>query len=138
MIPPRVERRALQVTILVAAMVPVSAGLWGALGRMSTLSASSSHARYLSGLLLGIGLAFWACVPAIERRGAVVRTLAAIVALGGAARLLGLDATGLSASVAIPLAMELGVTPLIALWRERVERRLRDQAQAVGNPLSRR
>jgi Domain of unknown function (DUF4345) len=122
---PAFERRALQTVILVAGVVPVGGGLWGALGHMATVgAASASEARYLSGLLLGIGLTFWACVPTIERRGAVVRALAAIVMLGGLARLAGAVQTGLPSSVSLPLVMEIGVTPLVALWRERVERRL--------------
>jgi hypothetical protein len=123
-ISPRAERRLLQGVILLAACVPVYGGLWGALGHMRTLDASAaSEARYLSGLLLGVGLTFWACVPTIELRGAVVRALAVIVFVGGLARLAGTPVTGWSHSVTLPLVMELGVTPLVALWRERVERR---------------
>ena len=108
-----------------AACVPIYGGAWGVLGHLATKSATSaSEARYLSGLLLGIGLTFWGSVPTIERRGAIVRALAAIVVVGGLARLAGVPQTGLGRSVSIPLVMELGVTPLIALWRERVERRL--------------
>ncbi len=125
MIAPALERRLLQGVILIAGLVPVYGGGWGALGHMATVGATSaSEARYLSGLLLGIGLTFWACVPTIERRGAIVRGLAVIVVMGGLARLIGVRDTGLPPAVAIPLVMELGVTPLVALWRERVERRL--------------
>lgn len=116
----------LQAAVLIAGCVPVAAGLAGALGGIAVFGTSSaSHVRYLSGLLLGIGLTFWAFVPTIERRGAVFRALALIVVVGGLARLGGVIETGLSAKIAFPLAMELGVTPLLALWRERVERRLR-------------
>jgi hypothetical protein len=122
---PALERRLLQAVILLAGVVPVGGGLWGALGHMATVGATSaSEARYLSGLLLGIGLAFWACVPTIERRGEVVRALAAIVVVGGLARLAGAFQTGFPPAVSLPLAMELAVTPLVALWRERMERRL--------------
>jgi hypothetical protein len=123
---PAIERRLLQVAIAVAGLVPVGGGLWGVLGLMTTAgAASTSNARYLSGLLLGIGVAFWICIPTIERRGAVVRALAAIVFVGGLARLAGaVFTTGFPPAVALPLAMELGVTPLIAIWRERLERRL--------------
>jgi hypothetical protein len=48
-----------------------------------------SHFRYLSGLLLGLGLAFAWCVPAIERRTLLFRTLGLVAVLGGLARLLG-------------------------------------------------
>lgn len=125
MIAPRIERLLLQAAILLAACVPVAAGVNGVLGHMVVFgSGAVSHVRYLSGLLLGIGLTFWACVPTIERRGQVVRALAAIVVVGGLARLWGALDTGLRPPVILPLVMELAVTPLIALWRERVERRL--------------
>ena len=126
MLSPGVERRLLQAAIAVAGIVPVGGGLWGVLGHMTTEGAlSTSNARYLSGLLLGIGLTFWIAIPTIERRGTIVRGLAAIVVVGGLARLAGaVLVTGFPPSVGLPLVMELGVTPLIALWRERVERRL--------------
>ena len=117
---PATERRLLQVAFAIAAIVPVTAGGLGAAG----LIQPDSHTRYLSGLLLGVGLAFWWAVPTIERRGAVVRALAVIVVIGGLARLAGAPITGLKMSVVLPLIMELGVTPLLALWRERVQRRL--------------
>jgi hypothetical protein len=115
------ERHALQAAVALAGVVPVWAGSRGALGLMS----DSAHFRYLSGLLLGIGLAFWWAIPTIERRGAVFRVLAPIVMVGGLARLMVVLEDGLSLSRAFPLVMELAVTPLLALWRERVERRLR-------------
>jgi hypothetical protein len=117
---PGVERRLLQAGFAVAGIVPVTAGLWGALGRWNP----DSHARYLSGLLLGIGLIFWGSIPTIERRGVAVRALALVVVVGGLARLAGAPQTGFGLSTSLPLIMELGVTPLLALWRERVERRL--------------
>ena len=118
---PALERRLLQGAIAVAGLVPVIAGGWGAYGGWK----ADSHARYLSGLLLGVGLTFWWTIPAIERRGAVVRTLAFVVLIGGLARLGGVVQHGATWSSGLPLVMELGVTPLLALWRERVERRLR-------------
>ncbi|HZZ67709.1 MAG TPA: DUF4345 family protein [Phenylobacterium sp.] len=123
---PAFERRLLQIAIAVAGVVPVGGGLWGVLGHMSTEGAlSTSNARYLSGLLLGIGLTFWIAIPTIERRGTIVRGLGAIIVIGGLARLAGaVLVTGFPPAVFLPMIMELGVTPLIALWRERVERRL--------------
>lgn len=122
---PAIERRALQACIAVAGIVPVGGGLWGVLGGMNTVGVTAaSHGRYLSGLLLGIGLAFWCSIPTIERRGSVVRTLAFVVFVGGLARLAGVLETGAPGAVAFPLVMELGVTPALALWRERVQRRL--------------
>ena len=53
-----------------------------------------SHFAYLSGLLLGIGLAFAWCIPAIERRGPVFRALGLIVIVGGLGRLVSLLRVG--------------------------------------------
>ena len=127
MMRPTHELRLLQLVILIAAMVPVSAGFWGAMGGLHPPSVGAdSEARYLSGILMGIGLCFWACIPTIERRGREVRVLVLIVVIGGLARLAGALFTGATGpSVLPPLVMELAVTPLVALWRERVERRLR-------------
>ena len=61
-----------------------------------------------------------------------MRLLAAVVVVGGLARLYGAVASGAHApGVLLPLGMELGVTPLVALWRERVERRVRPWTRAV-------
>src|SRR3546814_5889102 len=82
-----------------------------------------SHCRYLSGLLLGVGLVFAACIPRIERHGPVVRAAGAIVVAGGLARLLSLLEYGLpGAGHLFGLAMELGVVPLILVWQARVAR----------------
>ncbi len=121
------ERRALQIAILLAGVVPVFGGGAGALlgeaafGRWAG-AAQDSHVRYLSGLLLGIGLVFWACVPTIERRAETVRLLTLIVVIGGLARLGGVFLAGDPGSMRWTLGMELAVTPLICLWQARVAR----------------
>jgi len=132
---PAAERRALQAAVALGGLVPVSAGLAGvllghqmagALAMPEDLRAVSldSHVRYLSGLLLGIGLAFWSFIPSIERRTTQVRLLTAIVFLGGLARLYGAVRMGLpSGPMTFGLAMELVVTPLLCGWQARVARR---------------
>jgi hypothetical protein len=121
------EKRALQVTIAAAGLVPVTAGLAGALegpaflGEAAGQAGMDSHFRYLSGLLLGLGLAFWACIPHIERRTVLVRALTLIVVGGGLARAYGLFRSGWPGTgMATALAMELAVAPLICLWQARV------------------
>ena len=115
--------------VAVAGLVPVGAGLAGALGGLD--GGADGHLRYLSGLLLGIGLTFWWTIPTIERRGAVIRALAIIVVIGGLARLVGaVTEPAFDTDEVFPLAMELCVTPVIALWRERVQRRV--EATAPG------
>ncbi|GJE07770.1 MULTISPECIES: DUF4345 domain-containing protein [Methylobacterium] len=132
------ERRLLQRVVAVAGLVPVLAGLYGVLFGANGLSAgvadvsADSHFRYLSGLLTGIGLLFWSCVPGIETKARLFRFLTLVVVLGGLARLLGLWLTGLpSATMLAALGMELVVTPLLCLWQARVAGRARDAAQAL-------
>jgi hypothetical protein len=126
----RAERRLLQIVIAVGGFVPVGAGLSGAFLGASMLGgphgdpALDSHVRYLSGLLLGIGLAFWDAIPTIEARTDRVRLLTALVVLGGLMRLIAmLFIAWPGSSMLLALGMELGVTPLICLWQTRVARR---------------
>src|SRR5665213_4600982 len=113
------ERRLLQIAIALAACVPVAGGLKGAwLGARGfgawPGAAADSHVRYLSGLLLAIGVAYWACIPAVERRGALIRTLTAIVVAGGLSRLAGwLFLAGDPGPLRWALVMELGVAPVL-------------------------
>ncbi|WP_246725570.1 DUF4345 domain-containing protein [Beijerinckia sp. L45] len=124
------ERRLLQITIALAGFVPVGAGMLGGLlgstmtGDPVASLSIDSHIRYLSGLLLGIGLAFWECIPQIEHRGPRIRLMTAIVFLGGLMRLIGLIAMGVpGGGMIFGLCMELVVTPLVCLWQWRVARR---------------
>jgi hypothetical protein len=122
------ERRALQLAVLVAGLVPVSAGLAGVtlgagfVGDIADVSLDS-HFRYLSGLLLGLGLAFWAMMPRIERHVRAVRMLTFLVVLGGFARLAAVIAVGVpDPPMLLALAMELLVTPALCLWQARIAR----------------
>jgi branched-subunit amino acid ABC-type transport system permease component len=111
----------------------VFAGLWGAVygsGLLRTMPASGSfdsHVRYLSGLLLGLGLVAWSCVPQIEERGGRLGLVALVVVIGGLARIYGTPVTGyLSPFIFLPLLMELVVTPALWLWQRRVARKMRN------------
>jgi hypothetical protein len=122
------SRRGLQAAIALFGLVPVGAGLAGMLmgpgfaGAHGADIALDSHFRYLSGLLLGLGLLFWSAAPRIERRGPLVRALTLMVVLGGVGRALSLIDFGWpGGGMGFGLVMELGVTPLICLWQWRVE-----------------
>ena len=92
----------------------------GFLDLTASISADS-HLRYLSGLLLGIGLSVWTIIPNIENKGSVLRTITLIVATGGLARLWSLLHVGApGAAMVFALFMELGVTPALYLWQRRV------------------
>ncbi len=121
------SRRLLQFFVAVLGLVPVLAGLAGAVmgSRMAAPTdgpiALDSHVRYLSGLLLATGLAFWSTIPRIEHQSARFRLLAALVVVGGLSRLVGLVLRGVPPPPMLAgLAMELGVTPLLCWWQYRV------------------
>ncbi len=102
--------------------MPVAGGLSGVvLGLAGGSAWSADHYRYLSGLLLAIGLGFWSTLPDIERQASRFRLLTAGVAIGGLCRLIGV-ALGdpLTPAVVAALAMELGVTPLLCFWQGRI------------------
>jgi Domain of unknown function (DUF4345) len=130
--------RALQIAVAIGGLVPVGAGLLGIVSvpefAAGTGAAADldSHYRYLSGLLLGIGLAFWTTILGIERNGQTFRLLTAIVFIGGLARLYGAVIHGLPGyPMTFGLGMELAVTPLLCLWQYRIAcRQAREQDTA--------
>jgi hypothetical protein len=117
------ERRLLQITVALGSLVPITAGAVGILAGPAMVDAggnvsADSHFRYLSGLLFGIGVAFITTVPGIERQTGRFRMLAGIVVAGGIGRLISLLLRGApDAAMLAALAMELVVTPVLALWR---------------------
>lgn len=117
------ERSLFQLCVAAAGIVPVAAGIAGILLGPEFVDAAvgtgaDSHFRYLSGLLLGIGLGFWSTIPRIEANGERFRLLSFVVVAGGLARLISLAAIGLPpVGMRFALAMELGVTPLLCLWQ---------------------
>lgn len=125
------SRRLLQVTVLALSLVPIGAGAAGVLLGPALVGGEpaaggvdlDSHFRYLSGLLLAIGLLFIACVPHIERRIGWFRLGTAIVVCGGLGRLLSLLQEGVpSVPHLVGLGLELLVVPLLALWQTAVSR----------------
>jgi hypothetical protein len=126
------EKRLLQAAVALGSLVPICAGAAGvilgpAMVDVGTVPpGADSHYRYLSGLLLGIGIAFATTVPEIEWRSARFRLLTTIVMTGGAGRLVSLLARGVpDKPMLAALVMELVVTPALAVWQMGVAARYR-------------
>ncbi len=127
------ERKLLQQTVAIVATVPVATGLYGVLfGQALTGDAVSisaeSHFRFMSGLLLGVGLCFWSTLRGIEAKTDRFRFLTLLVAIGGLGRLIGLGLTGLPSLFMVGgLVLELIVTPVLCLWQTRVANRYAEE-----------
>jgi hypothetical protein len=126
------EKRLLQACVAIACVVPLMAGGSGVIESAGGIAGVDdpipvdldSHYRYLSGLLLGLGIAFAACIPNIERKGLLFRGLGLIVVVGGLSRLLSLMEAGTpGGGHQFGLVMELVTVPLLVLWQMRLERR---------------
>jgi hypothetical protein len=126
------SRFFLQIAVAACSLVPITAGAAGVLLGPALVAAAGagadgrdldSHFRYLSGLLLAIGLGYATGVPGIERKRVRFLVLGGIVFLGGLGRLWSVLSVGSpSAIMLLALAMELVVTPLLTLWQLRVAR----------------
>ena len=127
---PLIGKGSLQAVVALLALVPVAMGGAGVLFGPATLLTEEtwprdldSHYRYLSGLFLALGITFYGCVPAIERKTALFRWAASLVVVGGLARLLSLSTTGMpSTPHLVGLGLELIVVPLLVLWQACVAR----------------
>ncbi len=122
------SRRGLQAAVGVLACIPVTVGLMGVVQGPGEVMPGEdwpvnldSHYRFLSGIFLGIGLAFWWCVPAIERRTATFRMLCLLIFTGGLGRGVSLVLAGPPVTEhLIGLGFELVLVPMLAWWQGRV------------------
>ena len=129
----RVERGLLQLAVALGCVVPLLAGGAGLAHGPGMLKGVGdpvpadldSHYRYLSGLLLAVGLGFASCIPRIEAKTARFRLLACLVFIGGLGRLVSYSAVGIPGGGHVfGLGMELIAAPLLVVWQARVARPL--------------
>ncbi len=121
-------KRGLQTAVAVLALIPVAAGLAGVILGPRFVGATQpwptdldSHFRFLSGVFLAAGIAWWTCVPHIEAKTKRFRLLALLTFTGGLARLASLFIAGApSAGHVAGLGMELAVVPLLTSWQARI------------------
>lgn len=121
------SKRLLQITVAILGLVPLSAGLAGvvlgpvAFGGPESITDLNSHFRYISGIFLAVGIAFYTTIPNIQIKTARFRLLTALVFIGGLARLLSLLIDGAPTTPhLIGLFLELVAVPALAVWQGRV------------------
>lgn len=114
-------RRSLQVVLGVLSAIPFLSGLAGMLfgpksllGNTSVFTATAdSEYRFINAFWFATAPVIWSAIPHIEHRTGLVRSLTAIVFLGGLARVVGWRTTGRPHPVFIAaIALELvGIPP---------------------------
>jgi len=131
------EKRLLQIAIALAGLIAVGAGMAGGLHGTLMLGdwgdpSLDSHFRYLSGLLLGLGVAYWSVIPNVEREGERLSLVTLVIVTGGFFRALGLLADG-SPGLVMRMALvgELVGAPLLYLW----QRRIAHTSTKLGAPM---
>lgn len=125
---PQAEKRCLQAIVALLAAVPVLAGLEGMLTGPGFLRAQApwpvdldSHLRFLSGVFVAVGIAWYSCIPDIERKTERFRLLAALTFCGGLGRFASLLAAGPpTTGHRYGLVAELLIVPVLVLWQARV------------------
>ena len=125
------NKHALQITVAVLGAIPVITGILTMFGLSDPLYASAhlpanalldSNLRFFGGTWLGLGLAVWWLIPAIEKRGSTFRILWGMIFLGGIGRALSMIFAGLPPAPFIGFTLlELLGAPLIVLWQYRIE-----------------
>lgn len=138
-IPLSYEKRLLQLVLLIVSLIPVSAGFMGVWKGPAFFDiagapiSADSHIRYLSGLLLGIGLLVWWIIPRVGQRDDVFATVTAIVFVGGLSRLWSRIEVGQPNSMmSAALFVEFALTPALYFWHLRIARK----AARSKSPLS--
>jgi Domain of unknown function (DUF4345) len=122
------EKRLLQIAIALAGLVAVSEGMVGGLHGTLMLGdwgdvTLDSQFRYLSGVVLAVGVAYWGLIPNIERQAERLSLVTLVIVTGGFFRALGLLADGSPGLVMrIALVGELVGAPLLYLWQRRIAR----------------
>jgi hypothetical protein len=134
------EKRLLQIVIGLGAVIAVLIGARGVVHGPAIAGASSielgaeSHYRFLSGLLAGLGAAYTALIPAIEREGQRLFLLTLVVVVAGFARAAEMLVSGPEGlTTYFSLLAALVAAPAVYLWQGRVARRaLMDAPPARG------
>lgn len=127
------EKRPLQITTMVLALIPIVTGILGMFGVRDPLYTSAhlrsmplldSNLRFFGGVWLALGIALLWLVPAIERRSVLFRAVWFAVFVGGIGRIFSMVAVGLPppAFVAFTL-LELVGAPFMVYWQQGVAAR---------------
>jgi predicted MFS family arabinose efflux permease len=120
------ERRLLQIAIFIAGLVPILIGLAGVAWGVQFISPADNPAidgivRFLSGVLLAVGVQYWISIPHIEKHQVQFSVLTFILVFGALARLTALFFGGVPAMGTVFIAVvALVYVPLLWMWQRRL------------------
>lgn len=132
------EKRLLQAAIAIVSLIPLTAGLSGVVDgpkffAVVANATADSHMRYLSGLLLGIGILAVTAIPSVEKHAERMAAITLIVFVGGLSRLWSLVEVGQpNVTMTAALFVELLITPSLYLWTRRLALLNAETPQSAG------
>ena len=128
----RRSKRGLQIVIGLLGIIPVATGLLGLLGVQDPVYVAAgvprivlldTNLRFYSGVWLGLGLALYWLIPAIETQTVLFRVLWAMIFLGGIGRLLSMTMLAWPPAPFVAFtAFEIVGAPLFILWQSRLSK----------------
>jgi len=120
------ERRLLQIAIFLGGLVPILIGLAGVSLGVRFISLDDNPemdgaVRFLSGVLLAVGVQYWISIPHIERHETQFSVLTFIIVFGALTRLTALFFGGVPnlGTVFISL-VALVYVPMLWMWQRRL------------------
>jgi len=122
------ERRLLQIAIFIAGLVPILMGFAGVAWGVQFISLDDNAAvdgavRFLSGVLLAVGVQYWISIPHIEKHGTQFSVLTFILVFGALARLSALFFSGVPGLGTFFITLvALVYVPLLWIWQRRLAR----------------
>src|SRR5881227_3034068 len=125
------QRKLLQMFVAIAGLIGVGFGLAGVVFGTAFVDifddgAIDSSVRFYKGMLLAIGLAYWSCIPEIERRGERMSLVTFILVCGAASRLMAVIGHGVAnLGMVLSLIAGLILVPLLWLWQRHMEQQAR-------------
>ncbi len=128
------NKRILQITLAVIAIVPILTGLLGMLPAgmsdgfygIALNSANQgnvildSNYRYYSGLWLALGIVMIWIIPSIERQTVTLRILSFMIFVGGVGRVIGMIAFAVPHPAFVFFTIIELLFPLVILWQNKV------------------
>lgn len=124
------NKKPLQITMLLLGAIPVITGILTMFGLNDPIYVSAglprnplldSNLRFFGGVWLGLGLAAWWLIPAIEKHTSVFRVLWGMIFIGGVGRVISMFFLGLPPAPFIGFTiLELIGAPLLIVWQHRI------------------